>query len=230
MYCNLVDNIGITVPPADFIAAVEPVAVETRNPLERECITGVSNSSPPSLVTLHQRVNNQYLIYSNNIFGPHLRSLYYDIAPETAAGDSSWIWMCNQNVVQSGCFHPDPIDESWNSRELYWFRTSMKNIVKYLIWYHEETQSGMSTQFKRVSPYPRLHSIDSNHTTLQSWGSAEITRSKLLAVAAQRCPVLRLASKRWRFCSTCRSQKGKRLNRLQSHNFIHKWQRSSKHE
>lgn len=57
IYCNLVDNIGITVPPADFIAAVEPVAVEIRNPLERECMTGVSNSSGSSLVILHQDSN-----------------------------------------------------------------------------------------------------------------------------------------------------------------------------
>jgi len=54
MYCNLGDNIGITVPPADFIAAVEPVAVQIRNPLDRECMTGVSNSSASSLLILHQ--------------------------------------------------------------------------------------------------------------------------------------------------------------------------------
>jgi len=60
MYCNLGDNIGITVPPADFIAAVEPVAVEIRNPLERECMTGLSNSPVSSFLILHQeskRVN-----------------------------------------------------------------------------------------------------------------------------------------------------------------------------
>ena len=34
--CNLVDDRGMIVPPADFIAAVEPVAVQIRNPLERE--------------------------------------------------------------------------------------------------------------------------------------------------------------------------------------------------
>ena len=44
MYCKSVENAGITSPPADFIAAVDPVAVQIRNPLEREWINGVTGT------------------------------------------------------------------------------------------------------------------------------------------------------------------------------------------
>ncbi len=36
MYCKSVDDKGITSPPADFIAAVDPVAVQILSPLDRE--------------------------------------------------------------------------------------------------------------------------------------------------------------------------------------------------
>lgn len=50
MYWRSWDNMGIGNPPAESIAAVDPAAVETLRPLDRECTKGVHGWSSPLIL------------------------------------------------------------------------------------------------------------------------------------------------------------------------------------
>lgn len=99
------DKIGIGKPPAESIAAVDPAAVETLRPLDREFTKGEHNS--PSLLILKATIQEFKQLIKTNACKLNKQVKYMADQQTTEELLLEWelrkccrTWMCNQDIVK----------------------------------------------------------------------------------------------------------------------------------
>lgn len=116
MYWRSWSKMGIGKPPAESIAAVEPAAVETLRPLDRQFTKGESGST--SLIILQIKflfsllcdekgqglLKDHTNIWKHKFIYIYMHICIYGHILEWESRKCCWTWMCNKNIIKSTCW------------------------------------------------------------------------------------------------------------------------------